>query len=164
MDFVKELGALTLDHRFKRLMQRLLDEAEAIYRALELPVRPRWASTLLLLHRHAPLSVTEIARRLRLSHPAVVQLLRELDEAGIAAVARDEADGRRRRVSLTPAGRRLMPKLGEVWKELEEAQLRAFREVGWDVLPLLERAEERLRPGALASEVIARLGDRKAQS
>src|SRR4051794_41933586 len=106
MDFIKELGALTLDHRFKRLMQRLLDEAEAIYRALELPVRPRWASTLLLLHRHAPLSVTEIAERLRLSHPAVIQLLRELDEAGIAAGGPAEGDGRRRPGGPPPAGPR----------------------------------------------------------
>jgi DNA-binding MarR family transcriptional regulator len=163
MDFVAQLGGLTLDHRFKRLMQRLLDEAETVYHALDLPIKPRWASTLLLLQRHGPLAVTEIAERLRLTHPAVIQILGEMDQRGLTVAARDDDDGRRRQVTLTTAGRRLMLRLEDVWKELEAVQLRAFQDAGWDVLPLLQRIEERLPAGVLAAEVLARLERRKSR-
>jgi DNA-binding MarR family transcriptional regulator len=155
VDFVTQLGALTLDHRFKRLMQRLLDEAEAVYAALGLPLRPRWVSTLLLLERHGPLSVTEVAERIGVTHPAVIQLLREM--AGAVAVVQDEAAGRRRRASLTDDGRCLVARARHAWAALEVAQLAAFRAAGCDVLPLLARAEEQLRPGALSAAVLARL-------
>ena len=54
MDFIESLGALTLDHRLKRIMHHLLENAEEMYKALQLPFRPRWASTYLLLLEAQP--------------------------------------------------------------------------------------------------------------
>jgi DNA-binding MarR family transcriptional regulator len=157
MDFITQLGALTLDHRFKRLMQQLLEEAEAVYRALDLPIRPRWVSALLLLEGHGPLSVTDIAKRLRVTHPGIIQLLREMGEAGMVTLAQDASDGRRRQASLTSTGQNLMPVLRGVWKVLAEVQEELFRAAGCDIVPLLEHIDVVLLPGAVATAVLARL-------
>ena len=162
MDFVTELGALTLDHRFKRMMQRLLDEAEALYRSLDLPIKPRWVSTLLLLEKHGPLAVMDVADRLSVTHPAVIQLAQDLVAAGLVVDARDEADGRRRFLALAPRGVDLMPTLKRVWAELARGQRDAFRAAGCDILAVLDAVEARLDQTPLASTVLKRLGPRKS--
>src|SRR5262245_38776874 len=144
MDFVKSLGALTLAHRFYRLMNRLLDAHEAVYRSLGLPIKPRWVSTLLLLHEHGPLAVTDVAERLVLTHPAVNQLTQDIAAAGLVADARDKADGRRRLLRLTPKALELMPTLKRVWAEFERTQRAVFKAAGCDILAVLESVEERL--------------------
>src|SRR5262245_46806315 len=137
MDFVKLLGALTLDHRFYRMTHRLLDEAEAVYRAMGLLIKPRWVSTLLLLQKHGPLAVTEIAQRLSLTHPAVSQLTQDIAVSGLIADEKDEADGRRRLLRLTPKAVALLPTLKRVWAELARTQRAVFKAAGCDILAVL---------------------------
>lgn len=93
-DFIDSLGILTLAHRFKRMMQRLMDESAEIHQRLGLPIKPRWGSTLLLLEAEGPLSVTEVAERLRLTHPAVVQSLDDMAGMGLVRRAKDRSDQR----------------------------------------------------------------------
>jgi DNA-binding MarR family transcriptional regulator len=145
------------------MMQRLLDEAEAVYRALGLPIRPRWVSTFLLLHDLGPLTVTAIAERLAVTHPAVIQLCQDMADAGLVADARDPADGRRRLLALTPEARALHPTLERVWGELAKAQLAAFRAAGCDVLAVLDRVEARLDRTPVATAVLKRLAGGKAR-
>jgi DNA-binding MarR family transcriptional regulator len=161
MDFVKSLGALTLAHRFHRMMNRLLDEHEAVYRSLGLPIKPRWISTLLLLEGHGPLAVTDIAERLALTHPAVNQLARDIAAAGLVTDAKDKADGRRRLLRLTAKAVELLPTLKRVWAELDRAQRAVFRAGGCDILAVLESVEDRLDQAPLSAAVLKRLGGTK---
>lgn len=161
MDFVQSLGGLTLAHRFYRMMNRLLDAHEAVYESLGLPVKPRWISTLLLLDRHGPLAVTDVAGRLVLTHPAVNQLTRDIAAAGLVEDAKDEADGRRRLLRLTPKAVELLPTLKQVWAELGRAQRAAFKAAGCDILDVLESVEARLDRTPLSATVLRRLGAAK---
>ena len=161
-DFVESMGALTLAHRFKRMMSRLLQEARIVYRELDVPIQPRWCSTLLLLHEAGPLSVKELAARLRLSHPAVVQIVDAASAAGLVRRGRDANDGRRRRVALTAEGRRWLPLLRGVWAELARAQEELFRSAGCDVLSVLDAANRELDERPLSGRVLARLPFQKA--
>jgi DNA-binding MarR family transcriptional regulator len=158
MDFVNSLGALTLARRFYRMMNRLLDGHEAVYQALGLPIKPRWISTLLLLHEHGSLAVTDIADRLNLTHPAVVQLTQDIAAAGLIADMKDRADGRRRLLRLSPTAVGLLPKLRRVWAELAKAQQAVFRAAGCDILAVLESVEERLDQTPLSALVLKRFG------
>lgn len=162
-DFVESLGMLTVDHRFKRMMHRLLGEAGAVYRALGLPVKGRWCSTLLLLEREGGLTVTEVAERVRLSHPAVVQILDDMAGSGLVEKVRDPADGRRRLLSLTPRGRRWMPRLHGVWDALAAAQTEAFAATGCDVLAFLDAANAELDRTSIAERVLARLEPERSE-
>ena len=74
VDYIRHLGALVLDHRFRRLTEHFLRVGEECYAELELPFRARWASTYLLLEDSGPLGITEIADALKLTHPAVTPL------------------------------------------------------------------------------------------
>jgi len=156
-DFVESLGMLTLDHRFKRMMQRLLGEADDIYRALGLPMKARWCSTLLLLEEEGGLTVTEVADRLRLSHPAVVQILEDMASTGLVRKTQDKRDGRRRLLSLTAKGRRWMPVLRRVWDELERAQAEAFGATGCDMLAILAAADAELDRKSVSKRVLDRV-------
>ncbi len=156
MDYVKSLGALTLAHRFKRIMNRLIEDVDEVYQELGIPFKQRWTSTVHLLHEQAPLGVTSIAERLQLSHPAVIQITNGLLKAGLVRAAKDRHDGRRRLFYLTAKGKRLVPELASVWQELEKAQLELFRESGWDVMALLEKVENRMDKKSLHERLQAK--------
>jgi MarR family transcriptional regulator, organic hydroperoxide resistance regulator len=157
MDFVKSLGALTLAHRFYRLMNRLLDAHETVYQSLDLPIKPRWVSTLLLLHEHGPMAVTDIAEQLHLTHPAVNQLAQDIAAAGLIADAKDKADGRKRLLRLTPKAVQMLPTLQQVWAELDRTQRAVFKAGGCDILAVLDAVEERLEHTPLSAMVLKRL-------
>ncbi len=163
-DFVESLGALTLDHRFKRMMHRLLGEADEIYRALGLPIKGRWCSTLLLLEQEVGLTVTEVADRVRMSHPAVVQILDDMANTGLVRKVQDPADGRRRLLSLSAKGRRWMPRLHEAWNEMAKAQEEAFAATGCDVLAIMDAANAELDRKSIAQRVLENPKVRKKKS
>ena len=156
-DFVESLGTLVLAHRLKRTMLRLMEESAETHRRLDLPVKPRWISTLLLLEAEGPLTVTEVADRLRLSHPAVVQILDDIAGEGLVRRARDPKDGRRSVLSLSRKGTRLMPELHRAWKVLADAQDRLLKEAGGDVLGALERMNAALDRRSLVERVVDRV-------
>src|SRR5213593_4544878 len=119
MDYLRRHGTLVLDHRFRRLTEHLLKAAEELYQVLELPFRARWASTYLLLEESGPLGITEIAERLRLTHPGIIGITDEMRDAGIVAFEKDRGDARRRTVTLTPRGVALSARLHAAWAALQ---------------------------------------------
>jgi len=154
MDYVRSLGPLVLAHRFRRLMESLLQAGDAVYAAHGLPFRARWTSTLHLLDREGTLPVTEIAARLRLTHPAIIGIAEEMRAAGLLEFVRDDGDGRRRLVALTPGARRLLPRFRRIWQALATAQQRRFRRAGCDIVAVLDAVDDGLAETDLASEVL----------
>jgi DNA-binding MarR family transcriptional regulator len=161
MDWIRELGVLALDHRCRRMTETLLRTAEEVYRALGLEFRPRWASTFLLLEREGPLPVTEIAQRLRLTHPGIIGITDEMNQAGLVTEVKDRGDGRRRLIGLTPAARRLRPALQRVWDELALVQRRRFAAAGCDIIAVLNRVEDGVAKRSMTSEIVEKLGRRR---
>lgn len=157
MDYIRQLGPVVLDHRFRRMMEALLRTAQDVYDARGLEFRSRWASTFQLLHGESPLAVGEIAARLRLTHPGVIGITGEMISAGIVRAVRDGDDARRRMITLTPKGRRMAPELFRVWKELGAAQRERFLAAGCDILPILDKVDDGLEQHSLAEEVVERL-------
>ncbi|MDL5159550.1 MarR family winged helix-turn-helix transcriptional regulator [Actinomycetospora termitidis] len=62
-------------------------------------------TAILLLSEHGPMGVVELARRLGVSSPATTLLVDRLESSGHVERVRDPDDGRRVRVTDTPAGR-----------------------------------------------------------
>lgn len=157
MDYVRHLGALVLDHRFRRLTDHFLRVGEECYAALELPFRARWASTYLLLEESGPLGITEIADALKLTHPAVIGITDEMRDAGFLSSARDREDGRRRAVTLTSKGRNLSKKLHELWSAMAQTQRRRFAEAGCDIVAVLDAMDDNLTRQPLAADILSRV-------
>jgi DNA-binding MarR family transcriptional regulator len=164
MDYIRQLGPVVLDHRFRRMTETLLRSAEQIYEARGLPLRGRWASTYQLLYNEGPLAVGQIADRLRLTHPGVIGITDEMLAAEIISAGRDPGDARRRILALTPRGRRMSAELFSIWTELGNAQRNRFAACGCDVMAVLEQVEDGLIQRGLASEVLEKLAARRAKT
>jgi DNA-binding MarR family transcriptional regulator len=107
-------GAL---RRASRRLSQMYDEALA-------PVGLR-ASQFALINELArrgdvPPTIGELADALAMDHSTMGQNLRPLEREGFVALARDEADGRRRCVTLTPAGRERLPAALPLWQGVQD--------------------------------------------
>ena len=158
MDYVRALGPLVLDHRFRRLTETLLRTADELYEARGLPFRARWTSTYQLLFAHGPLGITDLAERLRLTHPAIIGITDAMRDEGLVADARDRTDGRRRMVALTARARELDAELRSLWKALADVQEERFGAAGVDIVPVLNAVEDDIAQRPIAADVLARLG------
>ena len=65
---------------------------------------PQFALLVHLARRGGPSRISEMARAVELTQPAVTKAVRKFADLGWVSVARDARDGRNRPVSLTPAG------------------------------------------------------------
>ena len=160
-DFIYDLGTLVVDHRLRRIVDRLLAGQAEVYEHERIPFDPRWTSTFLLLEGEGPLGVTEIAGRIRLTHPWVIKLTNAMIEAGLVSQLGDAKDERRRLLQLTPAAKRLAPRLHRIWDALRESKAEVFRQAGYDVLEMLERVEAQLARKSLRERVNRRLSSKE---
>jgi DNA-binding MarR family transcriptional regulator len=156
-DFVAELGILVVDHRLRRIVDRLLAAQVEVYADDGIAFEPRWTSTFLLLEREGALPVTSIASRLHLSHPAIIKLTNAMMEADLVTNAEDAGDDRRRLLRLTPRARRLSSRLHRIWDAVTEAQRDIFTQAGCNVLDVINRVETQLTRKPLARRVAHRL-------
>lgn len=157
MDYVRQLGALVLDHRFRRLTEHFLKAGEECYEALALPFRARWASTYLLLETSGALGITEIADALKLTHPAVIAITDEMRDAGIVSSTRDRDDGRRRAIALTAKGKSLSKRLHGVWSAMSQEQQRLFADAGCDIVATLDAVDDRLTSRPIVPDILRRV-------
>ncbi len=158
MDYVRELGVLVLDHRFRRMTETLLRTADELYEARGLPFRARWTSTYQLLFSHGPLGITDLAERLRLTHPAIIGITNAMREEGLVSDARDRHDARRRMIALTARARELDPELRALWKALADVQHERFAAAGVEIVAVLDAVEDDMTKRPLTTEVLDRLG------
>ena len=157
MDYINSLGALVLDHRFRRLTETLLQAADEIYAARGLTFRARWASTYRLLSEHEPLTVTELARHLRVTHPAIIGITNDMMDAGLVTPITDRHDARRRPLTLSVSGTKIHAELRAIWAELERVQAGRFKSAGCNIVRVLDRVEAGMAERGIADAVITAL-------
>ena len=141
VDLIKDLGALTLASRMKRLADRFLHDVGIVFKEREVGIEPRWVTLYYLLARDGSMSVVDIARALRISHPAVHQIAQEMLKAGYLLQSRDSQDGRRRLLALTDTALAVKPQMEELWDDIERAASKVIQDSGFDVLRVLESLE-----------------------
>lgn len=83
---------------------------ETEQRLVELDLSPRELGILITLAHEDSLTQRELGARLRLDRTSAVHLLNRLETAGRVVRRDDPGDGRVYRLSITPAGRRVMLK------------------------------------------------------
>ncbi len=79
-DLIKDLKALALGTRLKRLSDVLMSDVGKIYKEQDIDFEPRWFAMMYLLSKEKSLSIIDIADQLRLSHPAVVQFADQMQD------------------------------------------------------------------------------------
>ncbi|MBW8811970.1 MAG: MarR family transcriptional regulator [Caulobacterales bacterium] len=139
------LGGANIGAVLRRISDRIDRDANRVYARLGVTFEQRWMGVLDLLARQGPMSVKDLARDLRISHPSVSQTRSSLLLAGFVAERGDPADGRRRALYLTPEGQALVETLQPLWAALDQVGRALNAEAGdaVSVLAGLEAAMDR---------------------
>jgi DNA-binding MarR family transcriptional regulator len=146
------LGGAVIGAHLRRLSERIDSDANRVYAQLGVAFEQRWMGVLDLFVRRGPMSVNEIARELKISHPSVSQTRSSLMASRLVAERTDPADGRRRILYLTEEGKRLVDRLKPAWAALEQAGQALNAEAG-DVMTLLENLEAALERQSILDRV-----------
>ena len=117
-DFIDSIQYYGLSARIKRLSDTLNNESRKMNAFLGFDTEPNWHLIFLLL-KNESLPVTEIARRLQFSHPAVVKIIKKMKERGYIYSVQDEHDSRKQHLSLTEKSKALLPKFEEGWTRIQ---------------------------------------------
>lgn len=160
MDLIHELGPLALASRLKRLSERLLKDGSQVYKNLEVEFEARWFPVVYLLKDHDEMAVTEVATKLGLTHPAVNQVAGDLERHGLLVSSRDREDERRRLLSLSAEGHRVVESLEPVWADIRAATAEVLAEVGGDLLAGIEAVERCLDEAGMYERVMMRVEKR----
>jgi DNA-binding MarR family transcriptional regulator/ribosomal protein S18 acetylase RimI-like enzyme len=124
-----------------------------IYKSSGIEFEPRWFPVYRLLADRGPTTVGECARELGLTHSAVSPTARAMAKRGILSSRRDAADERRRLLELTDEGTALLPRLRELWHDIEAGVLDAVDYGGVDILAAIEGVEQAFAVHSLSERV-----------
>ena len=152
-DFSKSCAGAALGARLRRASDAIDRQATTIYQMLGVEFEQRWYGILNLLHRFGPLAVGEISASLRISHVAVVQSRASLEERQLIRSEPDAKDARRRILSLTPQGRKLVDRLIPIWQRMDEAALALNAEAD-NLVTALDALEDALAKQSLSDRVM----------
>lgn len=145
-----------LGARLRRLSERIDSDAGRIYADSGVAFEQRWMAPLRLLSLHGPLSVSEIAVALGISHASVSQARLSLHKARLISWTPDPADARSRKLHLTASGLRLVARLAPIWDALMAAAIELDAEAEGTVAAL-ERLDRALERSSLYDRVTAKL-------
>jgi DNA-binding MarR family transcriptional regulator len=118
-DFIDEIGYYGLSARIKRLSDALNSEARKIYTHLDFDIEPNWHLVFLSLKEQS-LTVTELAKQLQFSHPAIVKIIQRMKERGYVKSKPDKKDSRKQLLSLTAKSKKLLPTYEKEWHYIQQ--------------------------------------------
>jgi DNA-binding MarR family transcriptional regulator len=156
-DFFNELGVLALGSRLKRLSDLMMSDAQAIYQALDHDFQPRWFTLIALLSKKGSIGIVEASEHLGLSQPAISQFTRDLIKKEYVLKLSDEQDSRKKLLSLTPKGKKLVKDMQPMWQAVEGAAKEICDEVGPTFFESLMTFEKCLREKSLKSRALERV-------
>ena len=105
-----------------RLLQAAMDaDIARVYAEAQIDgLKPSFVMELLRLHARGPMTITELAASVQLTHSAVSQKVAAMRAAGLIRTTRG-ADARSKRVTLTARARRMAGRLAAEWRATEAA-------------------------------------------
>jgi DNA-binding MarR family transcriptional regulator len=121
-DVVRELGFLCLGSRFKRIGERLQSDVQRIIDDLNIPIQSSQFPALAAVDRLGPITIGELADAIGITQLGATRVAAQLADAGLLDVQQARDDQRRRLVSLTGEGQRLVDaSKRQLWPEIEKA-------------------------------------------
>jgi DNA-binding MarR family transcriptional regulator/predicted N-acetyltransferase YhbS len=141
MDLISDLGSLALGSRLRRLSDRMMKMVSEIYSNSGIDFESKWFPVFYLLSKEGEKSIMEIAEILQISHPAVIQLAKEMEKSGWIVSVKSEEDGRKRHLKLTEKGKQNLPRLEEMWVSFKANNDKIISASELNILTAMERME-----------------------
>lgn len=156
-DVVRALGYLCLGTRLRRIGERLQADTQRLIDGAGLPVQASQFPLLAALDRLGPLPIGELAEALGVSQPGVTRTLSQLVAQGLVAARTPADDQRRKIVSLTAEGQRLVDCAREtVWPRVAGAVADLCAGLDGPLLAQLAAIEDGLAAATLERRAAAR--------
>ncbi len=144
-DILRSLGFLCLGSRMKRLGEQLQADTQRVLDRLDTRIQSSQYPLIAALDRLGPLPVGELAQALGVAQPGVTRSVALLAELGLVEVNPSDDDQRRRIVSLSNNGRRLVDQAKrDVWPGIENAVADLCADLSGPLLDQLAAMEDRL--------------------
>lgn len=153
-DIIRSLGYLALGSRLKRIGEQLQADTQRLLDRLEVPVQSSQYPLLAALDRLGPLPVGELAQSLGITQPGVTRSVSLLAGLGLVEAIQSAGDQRRRMVSLTKKGQRLVDTgKRDVWPRIESAVADLCKDLSGPLLDQLAALEDGLAAAPLDRRV-----------
>ena len=117
-----------------------------------------WVMELLTLHRHGPMTITELAESVDRTHSAVSQKVAAMREAGFVVTV-PGPDARSKLVELTDKTRRIAGLLAAEWQATEAAIAELEAEIPYPMSLVVSDLEHALRRESFYDRIRRRLGE-----
>lgn len=160
-DYNRSAGGAALGARLRRLSERIDRDIARVYSAKNVMFEQRWFGVINQIVLNERMAVGDIAAALGITHVSVIESSRSLERAGYVTSVADEADGRRRLLMLTAAGKRLVVELTPLWRSFDRAAEDLNTEVG-AVTDLLDRLDDALDAQSLFDRIVGQDPDEPA--
>ncbi len=156
-DFIAGLGLLGFVTRLKRVSDSMLHDGRRLYRQLGMDIEPNWYVVFRLLEHQGPFTVTEIADRVGVAHPSMIQIVNKMIKAGYLEETRVSTDSRKRHLKLTARAAEQLPEFERVWMAGTAGLKRMLSDV--DALGFLDILEERVSEKGFRERALEELTD-----
>lgn len=158
-----ELGRIALGSRIRRLGDRLTEENSAVYARYGSTLEPRWFPVFYALSQQDGQTTNGLAERIGQTHASVSQVLNQMQKKGLVEIEKQPHDARCSHVSLTEAGRALLPPLTEQLTDLDTAMQQLHAESQHNLLEAITEFEFLLDQQSLFERVRAARKQRESE-
>ncbi len=164
MNVFQKAGKMALGSRLRILGEEMIESAQAIYNVYEVELKPKWFPVFYCLSQSPErLSITEIARDIGQSHPAVIKTIKGMRAEGIVSEHRDEKDGRKNNIALTEKGKRIAQQFENQYQDVGQAVEALLSQTQHNLWLALDEFEYLLAQKPLFSSVLEQKKLRESQ-
>ncbi len=154
MDFDK-IGEMTLGSRLRALSDKVTEDAEQIYDAYDIELKPKWFPVFYFLsNQDKGKSITSIANEIGHSHPSVIKIVREMSKKGLVLEQKDKSDGRINNILLTQKGKDISANIQEQYIDVENAMKNTLKLTTHNIWLAIQEFEYLLKERSLLTRVI----------
>ncbi|GAA1637981.1 MarR family winged helix-turn-helix transcriptional regulator [Actinoplanes couchii] len=144
---------------WRLLQQRMDDEIARVYADARIDgLKPTWVMELIRLAVHGPMTITELAESVRITHSGMSQKVAALKAAGwVRTVA--GPDARSKRVEITDRARAVVGRLAAEWRATEASIAEIEAEIPYPLSRVVTDIEAALERRSLHARITERLAE-----
>ncbi len=124
-------------------------------------LKPSFVMELLRLHARGPMTITEIAESVQVTHSAISQKVAAMRAAGLVRTTRG-ADARSKKVMLTVRARRIAARLAAEWRATEAAIAEIEEEIPYPLSRVVTDIEGALQRKSFHDRIAEKLAQDEA--
>lgn len=153
MDFFNQTGKMAIGSRLRMLADRMTEESTRIYELYKTELKPKWFPVFFVLSDGEAKAITDIANKIRHTHPSVSIIIKEMLAEGLVNEKKDPEDGRKNLVELSSKGKKVSEGMKDQYTDVAQAIENISREANNDLWAAMEEWEHLLTEKSLVRRV-----------